>query len=73
MFVACTGSPGFVANGGKLGISADACRPYNGFSNILAIANIATSNYNGLQATLRRTQGVVYAGRGLYLQPLARR
>jgi hypothetical protein len=54
--IACSGSPGFVSNGGApLGISADQARPYNGFSNILHVANIANSNYNGLQATLRRS------------------
>ncbi len=54
--IACSGSPGFVSNGGApLGISADQVRPYNGLSNILHVANIANSNYNGLQATLRRS------------------
>ena len=57
MVIACAGSPGFVSNGVKLGISADSSRPYNGFSNILAISNVATSNYNGLQATLSRSKG----------------
>ncbi|MGA9673482.1 MAG: carboxypeptidase regulatory-like domain-containing protein, partial [Terracidiphilus sp.] len=56
MSIACSGSPGFVSNGGApLGVSADQVRPYNGFSNILSVANIANSNYNGLQATLRRS------------------
>ncbi len=62
MVVACAGSPGFVSNGIKLGISADTIRPYNGFSNILSIANVANSNYNGLQATLRRTKGAFTLG-----------
>jgi hypothetical protein len=62
MVVACAGSPGFVANGVKLGISADAIRPYNGLSNILSIENVANSNYNGLQATLRRTKGAFTLG-----------
>jgi hypothetical protein len=56
MSIACSGSPGFVSNGGApLGISADQVRPYNGLSNILSVANIANSNYHGLQATLRRS------------------
>lgn len=56
MSIACSGSPGFVSNAGApLGISADTVRPYNGFSDILSVANIANSNYNGLQATLRRS------------------
>jgi hypothetical protein len=62
MVVACAGSPGFVSNGVKLGMSADTIRPYNGFSNILSIANIANSNYNGLQATLSRTKGAFTFG-----------
>jgi hypothetical protein len=62
MVVACAGSPGFVSNGIKLGISADSIRPYNGFSDILSISNIANSNYNGLQATLRRTKGAFTMG-----------
>lgn len=54
MSIACSGSLGFVSNGGApLGISADQVRPYNGFSNILSVANMANSNYGGLQATLR--------------------
>jgi hypothetical protein len=57
MSIACSGSPGFVSNGGApLGISADQARPYNGLSNILSVANIANSNYHGLQATLRRSE-----------------
>jgi hypothetical protein len=53
-FIACTGSPGFTAAG--LGVSADAVRPYNGFSNVISVENIANSEYNALQATLRRTK-----------------
>lgn len=66
MAIACSGSPGFVSNGGApLGISADTVRRYSGFSNILSVANIANSNYNGLQFTLRHsarplTLGVAY-------------
>jgi hypothetical protein len=56
MSIACSGSPGYASNAGApLGLSADTVRPYNGFSNILSVANIANSNYNGLQATLRRS------------------
>ena len=63
MEVACTGYPGFVnLVGTPLGISADAVRPYNGFSNILSVENVANSNYNGLQAGLRRTKGSLTLG-----------
>jgi hypothetical protein len=63
MEVACSGSPGFVSNGGApLGVSADAIRPYNGFSNILRVENVANSNYNGLQASLRHTKGSLTLG-----------
>lgn len=56
MSIACSGSPGYVSNAGApLGLSADTVRPYNGFSNILSVTNIANSNYNGLQGTLRRS------------------
>jgi len=62
MTIACEGSPGYSiqSNSGNsgsvpLGISADVVRPYNGFSNILSVANIANSNYNALQATLRHS------------------
>jgi hypothetical protein len=63
MLIACSGSPGYVSGGGApLGISADTVRPYNGLSNILAVRNIANSNYNGLQATLRRSAGSLTLG-----------
>jgi hypothetical protein len=63
MSIACAGSPGFASNAGApLGVSADAVRPYNGFSNILAVVNIANSNYNALQATLRRSAGDLTLG-----------
>ena len=64
LLVACTGSPGFVSilSGTKLGISADSIRPYNGLSNILAVQNVANSNYNALQATVRRTAGALTLG-----------
>jgi hypothetical protein len=62
MVIACAGSPGFVSNGVKLGISADSIRPYNGFSDILSISNVANSNYHGLQATLRRSKGAFTMG-----------
>jgi hypothetical protein len=51
MIVACTGNPGYGANG----ISADAVRPYPGFSKIIGVNNIADSKYNALQATLRES------------------
>ncbi|WP_263359831.1 TonB-dependent receptor [Acidicapsa ligni] len=65
-FVACTGNPGFalapVSQGGpsrKLGISADVARPYLGFSNIISVENVADSEYNALQATLREVTGPI--------------
>jgi hypothetical protein len=64
MLIACSGSPGFVNpnSDAPLGISADQARPYNGFSNILYVANIANSNYNGLQATLRHSAASLTLG-----------
>ncbi|WP_252263940.1 TonB-dependent receptor [Paracidobacterium acidisoli] len=70
MIVACTGNPGFVSggnsgNGGSgklLGISADAVRPYPGFSNIISISNNADSQYHALQATLRETTNALTIG-----------
>ena len=68
IFVACTGNPGFgvppTSNGGgkKFGISADALRPYLGFSNIISVQNVADSEYNALQATLRQTTGPLTVG-----------
>jgi hypothetical protein len=63
MEIACSGSPGYISSGGApLGVSADAVRPYVGFSNILSVANIANSNYNGLQATLHRSKGSLTLG-----------
>jgi hypothetical protein len=61
-FVACTGSPGFTGSGGRLGISADALRPYLGFSNIISLDNIADSQYHALQATVRRSKGALTLG-----------
>jgi hypothetical protein len=62
-FVACTGSSGFKsASGGVLGISADALRPYLGFSNIISLENVADSQYHALQATVRRTKGGLTLG-----------
>lgn len=66
IFIACTGNPGFVnANTSpprKLGISADTLRPYLGFSNIISVQNIADSEYNALQATVRETTGPLIVG-----------
>ncbi|MBT9331580.1 TonB-dependent receptor [Paracidobacterium acidisoli] len=65
MFVACTGNPGFAGGGSpphKLGISADSVRPYPGFSNIISVDNVADSEYNALQATLRQTTGSLTIG-----------
>jgi hypothetical protein len=63
MEVACSGSPGYISSGGApLGVSADAVRPYSGFSNILSVLNIANSNYNALQATLHRSKGSLSFG-----------
>jgi hypothetical protein len=62
--VACTGNPGFAnaSTGGLLGISADAVRPYPGFSNIISVANLADSQYHALQATLREVTGPLTVG-----------
>ncbi len=67
MFIACTGNPGFGAGTSaetfkKLGVSADVLRPYRGFSNIISVQNIADSEYNALQATLRQTTGPLTIG-----------
>jgi len=61
--VACTGNVGFaVPNSLPLGISADNVRPYPGFSNIISVNNVADSEYNALQATLRRATGSLTLG-----------
>jgi hypothetical protein len=66
MFVACTGNPGFAwtqtQTPQKLGISADALRPYRGFSNIISVQNAADSEYDAFQATLRQTTGPLTIG-----------
>lgn len=67
VYVACTGNPGFAKTVGvhspvKLGVSADAQRPYMGFSNIISVENDADSEYNALQATLRQTTGSLTIG-----------
>lgn len=66
LFVACTGNPGFANTNAlppqKLGISADALRPYLGFSNIISVENVADSEYNALQSTLRETTGPLTIG-----------
>jgi hypothetical protein len=63
MIVACTGNPGFVgANGSVLGISADSVRPYPGLSNIISVQNVADSEYEAFQGTLRETTGPVTLG-----------
>jgi Carboxypeptidase regulatory-like domain len=65
MFVACTGNPGFAGGAPgfqKLGLSADALRPYLGYSNIISVQNIADSEYDAFQATLRQTTGPLTVG-----------
>jgi hypothetical protein len=62
MVVACSGNPGFATGAGKLGLSADSVRPYPGFSNIIAVRNVADSQYHALQATLRQTAGPLTLG-----------
>jgi hypothetical protein len=63
MVVACTGNPGFInAKGLKLGLSPDDVRPYLGFSNIISVQNIADSEYNAMQATVRETTGPLILG-----------
>jgi Carboxypeptidase regulatory-like domain/TonB-dependent Receptor Plug Domain len=67
-FIACTGNPGFAtpslpdAPGKKLGVSPDTLRPYLGYSNIISVQNIADSEYNAFQATLRQTSGPLTIG-----------
>lgn len=61
-FIACTGNPGFAnfsepSHSVKLGVSADAFRPYLGFSNIISVENVADSTYHAFQGTLRQTTG----------------
>ncbi len=77
MFVACTGNPGFVSTQTlpptKLGISADAVRPYPGFSNVISVENIADSEYSALQGTLRQTTGPLNDRGRIYVEPFARR
>jgi hypothetical protein len=64
MFVACTGNPGFTKLNPfrKLGVSADTERPYLGFSNIISVENVADSEYNAFQGTLRQTTGSLTIG-----------
>jgi hypothetical protein len=66
MIVACTGNSGFYINSSGsqtvLGISADAVRPYPGFSNIIAVDNVADSKYHALQATLRTVTSPLTVG-----------
>ncbi|HEY9125938.1 MAG TPA: TonB-dependent receptor, partial [Acidobacteriaceae bacterium] len=67
IFVACTGNPGFAQTFGvqtpiKLGVSADTQRPYPGFSNIISVENVADSEYDALQASLRQTTGSLTIG-----------
>ncbi|WP_446744589.1 carboxypeptidase regulatory-like domain-containing protein [Silvibacterium acidisoli] len=63
MVVACTGNPGFASGAGTLlGFSADAVRPYPGFSNIISVDNIANSSYHALQGTLREVTGPLTIG-----------
>jgi hypothetical protein len=58
MVIACTGNSGFTsATGAKLGLSPDTLRPYLGFSNIISVANVADSEYNAFQGTVRQTTG----------------
>jgi hypothetical protein len=64
MFVACSGNPGFASQHPikKLGISPDSVRPYLGFSNIISVENVADSEYNAFQGTLRQTTGPLTIG-----------
>jgi hypothetical protein len=66
MFIACTGNPGFATTltnpPAKLGITADSVRPYLGFSNVIAVENVADSVYHALQATIRQTTGPLTVG-----------
>ena len=62
IFVACTGNRGFSTGGVKLGVSPDTVRPYLGFSNVISVENVADSEYNAIQATLRQTTGPLTLG-----------
>jgi hypothetical protein len=62
MLVACSGNPGFNNGSRQLGLSPDTQRPYRGFSNIISVENVADSEYNALQATLRQTTGPLTIG-----------
>ncbi len=62
MFVACSGDSGFQNGSVQLGLSPDSIRPYPGFSNIISVDNIADSEYNALQGTLRQTVGALTVG-----------
>jgi len=57
MLVACA-----VKTSTTSGLNPDALRPYLGFSNIIAVRNIADSEYNAFQATLRETTGPITVG-----------
>lgn len=62
--IACTGNPGFASLTPykRYGLSADSLRPYPGFSNIISVDNIADSEYDAFQATLRQTTGPLTIG-----------
>ncbi len=63
MLLACTGNPAFKGAAGKtLGLSPDTVRPYLGFSNIISVNNVADSEYNAFQGTLRQTTGPLTVG-----------
>lgn len=66
IFIACTGNPGFkntqTPTPVQLGVSADTARPYLGFSNVISVENVADSEYNAFQATLRQTTGSLTIG-----------
>jgi hypothetical protein len=61
-FIACTGNPGFAQGSTRLGISPDTVRPYLGFSNVISVENVADSEYDAFQGTLRQTTGPLTVG-----------
>ena len=64
--IACTGNPGYFANTNTQnqaqGVSPNSLRRYVGFANIIGIADIADSEYEALQGSLRETTGPVTIG-----------
>lgn len=63
MVAACYGTTNPLNNQAYRGIPVpDTLRPYFGFHRILSLQNVADSEYNALQATIRRTRGPLTVG-----------